>query len=65
MTADEILTNAVREVVAAYRLGRRIDRTVPVATCAEALFRATCEAAELMPTEPAHLGAVWESRWAA
>jgi hypothetical protein len=61
MTADQI---AVREVIAALRLGRRIDRHVPTATIAKALRVAAEDAEPLMPVEPQHLGAVVERRWA-
>lgn len=60
MSADQILTNAVREVVAVIRLGRRIDRVVPTATIARALHLAADEAAPLLPDVPEHQGAVWE-----
>jgi hypothetical protein len=63
VTADEILTTAVREVIAALRLGRRIDRHVPAAAIAKALQHAADEAGALMPVEPQHLGAVVERRW--
>lgn len=63
MTADDIIRAVVREVIAAIRLGRRIDRHVPTATLAAALERATYEAAGMLPSEPIHLGAVYERRW--
>jgi hypothetical protein len=61
--ADQILNTAVREVIAALRLGRRIDRHVPTATIAKALQHAADEAEPLMPVESQHLGAVVERRW--
>jgi hypothetical protein len=63
--ADDILRTAVREVIWAIKLGRRVGRNVPTAVIAQALCKAADEAERLMPERPLHLGAVVERSWAA
>ena len=58
--ADEILQDAVADCLATIRFGRLISRTIPTAAIAARLQVGADEAAEFMPTEPQHLGAVWE-----
>ena len=59
--ADEILEEACRDVVSTIRFGRLISRTIPTAALAARLQVGADEACEFMPTEPQHLGAVWEA----
>jgi hypothetical protein len=56
--ADDILNIACREAIAAYKIGRRVDRRVPVEIVAKHLRLAAEAAVAVLPTSPLHLGAM-------